>query len=258
MRTHTILAVSVAAFALQGVVSAGQVWINSGQIANIVQLESVANSKYRLSQGNFDMSIDHGAGTNPGQFISANLGNNSALSNVAFNFTVQHIAGEGVIFTMTNTNSSVTTTLSWGDFSAAPEGTTAGLLNGFAPDRSFNSLELSARAERIGSSMAFSGLTFSSGLSVADGAFYNGEVSTPGVGSDVQRLVSDTDLSTIDWTLTGTLMGARDTSASGDETVRFMIGHKQVAFSVIPLPTPAGLAVAGLLAIPALRRRRAC
>ncbi|MDX2114096.1 MAG: hypothetical protein SFZ24_00565 [Planctomycetota bacterium] len=257
---------------------AGNVWINSSKVSNYTETGSVGQAKFRLSHTNFDMTVDRGQGTNAGQFIQANLGNNTALNNVTFNFTLQHIAGQGLIFTMVNTKNTVTnaddatSVLSWGSFVSPPAGTTAvaiggenapGPSNPNAARQSFNTLRLDAQANRTqppGSSMAFSNLVFTSGLTVADGSFYSGSVVTPSGGpadaNEVQYLVSDMNLGAFDWTLTGSLVGYRDTLAGGDEQVRFVVGLKQSNFNIVPMPTPMAMAGAGLLAVAGLTRRR--
>ncbi len=266
-----IVAATVAVAGLASSAMAGSVWINSSAVQNYTETGSVGQAKYRLSQGNFDMTIDRGQGTNTGQFIQANLGNNSQLSNVAFEFTLQHIAGEGLVFTMKNTSTNTETTLSWGTFTTTPAGTTAVLLGGEEapgpsnPDsdrQSFNVLRLDAQANRTnnqGSGMSFSDMVFTSGLSVADGALNDGSIVTPGGGpaapNVVQNIVSDMNLAAMDWTLTGTLSGYRDSNAGGDESVKFTIGLKQADFTIIPLPTPVTMAGAGLLMLAGVRRR---
>jgi hypothetical protein len=261
---------SLAVVALAGSALGGQVWLNSSKIQGITETGSVGQAKFRLSQTNFDMTIDRGQGTNVGQFIAANLGTNGQLNNVAFNFVLQHIAGEGLVFSMTNTNTTATSKLSWGSFTTPPGGTTtvmlggervAGPANPNAARRSFNALRLDAQANRTnppGSQMKFQNLVFN-GLPVADGALNNGMVTTPSGGpasaNIVQWVVSDTNLAAVNWTLTGTLTGYRDTAVGGDEQVKFTIGEKQIDFTIIPLPAGVALSLAGL-GVVGLRRQR--
>lgn len=256
MRTTVIVAAAVS-LSVASSALAGRVWINSNQVQNFVETGSVGQAKYRLSQNNFDMSLDRGQGTNPGQFQSLNLGNNNALSGRTFDFTLRHIAGEGLIFTMLNTVSRSSSTLAWGSFTTPPSGSVFTTIGGAEPAatdnpdanrRSFNALILTATSTRNNSSMTFSNLAFTSGLSLQDGALFGGAASTPGTGNIAQRVVSDTNLASIDWTLTGSLTGSRDNSAGGDETVKFTIAEKIASFRVVVIPAanPLTMSTAGL------------
>ncbi|MCC5786790.1 MAG: hypothetical protein JJU33_08835 [Phycisphaerales bacterium] len=233
--------------------SAGQVWINSDDITGVTVNQTVAAQKYRLSNNNWDMSLANQSSTaNSADFIQANLGNNAQLSGRSYSFIVEHVAGQGFAFFMADMTGS--TILSWGAGLAFLGGTNAADLNSVLPNRSFNSIELEAWVRRDNASMSFSDLQFFAPDLDVDGSFFAG-VAENGDGPITQRIVSDADLSLFDWSLTGTLVGARDSSAAGDETVRFEIRQQNIDFVVIPLPTGAGLAGLGL-GLVALRRRR--
>ncbi len=236
------------------------VYIESPLVTVHGETGAVGGGKYRLSHANFDQSLDRGTGTLPGNFISLNLGNNTALSARTYDFSFKHIADEGFIFSMTNTADNTTTTLSWGTFTVTPPGTNAALLNGFAPGDYFNALKVEARATRSGSSMSFSNLSFfAPALTIADGAFSSGTVTPlvggPGdpLGFNIQHLVADVNLALYDWELTGTIGGQRDAVASGDEEVRFQVIAKVVDATIVPEPGTAALLLLGGLAL--LRRR---
>ncbi len=255
----TAIAASIAA--ASGAASAGTYWVNS-PLAPFDEIGgSSAQAKYRLSNTNWDHSVDYGNGTNPGQFIQSGLGNNAQLSARTYDFRFEHIAGEGFISTMTDVtnpqNLGTPSILSWGSFTNPTGGTTTAQLNGFAPGAAFNGLLIEARASRAGSSMSWSNLSFvGGGLNLADGAWASGLVdpSTSGPGDapgfHYQRLVADTDLSQVDWVFTARVQGVRDSSASGDETVRFVVSAKNY------IPTPGAAGVMALVALAGARRRR--
>ncbi len=243
--------ICAAAWAASGA-SAGLVYINSDQVEIGGIQDAVMGAKYRMSNSNFDQSLDNGNGTSAGQFIQASWGNNSFLNNRSFAFTVSHLANEGFIFTMSD--GATSKTLSWGDFAVTPSGTTSSLLGGQNAHSAFNAIFIEARAERDGSAMNFSNLLFTSAdLSIADGDFFGGTAALPN-GAITQKLVSTVDLSTVNWSISGTVSGVRDTTSSGDELVRFTIGGKVVEYTIVPAPGAAALiALAGVFGS---RRRR--
>gem|GEM_PF-7110144 len=129
---------------------------------------------------------------------------------------------------------------------------------------SFNFLRLRASSLIAGDSLSFGGLSFVSDLSTT-GLFVGGSVDGSALGrssidgsaargSFFQDIVSDTDLSQRDWTLTG-LLSTGGTSLGG---VAFGIDLFESSFQtlqVVPLPSGAALAVAGCM-VAGLRRRR--
>ena len=252
----------LATFAAAPVANAGLIYINSPLVSGSWTGGSVAQAKYRLSHANWDQSLDRGTGTSSGNFISNDLGNNRANSAKSWTFSFSHLPGEGFVFSMTDPASSSTSNLSWGSFESAPSGKTTSRINGSSPGAPFNALTLEARATRSGSSMNFADLRFTSPtLTLADGEFTSGTV-TPWTrhagdpnGVFSQRLVADTDLSRHQWTLSGSLRGERDTSAGGDETVRFVIGASNFEVQIQAVPGPGGVAFASVIGVMFLLRR---
>lgn len=274
-------------------VSAGTVYVNSpSAIVTGESSPTVFGAKFRMSNTNFDMSLDNGLGTQsfgPGfnSFVSAGLGNNTQLSNRTLDFVLEHFVGLGYRFTMTdpsNTPLFSARVLSWGNASLG--GTNASTLatnnsgGTRAPDfADHNAIVIEARGERTGSSMAFSDLAFSSSLAQI-GSFQSGSVTPGGQGPNnnntynplpnvfspkpsfyyqfalIQPGLSFTDFN---WSLTGKVTGARDNSAGGDETVRFQIMGKNLEYTVTQsVPEPSSLLIfAGLgMALVAGRRHR--
>lgn len=276
MRASLVLAASVMAYATAAN-AANTIYIESPGLA-VTAIDTIqVGAKYRLSNTNFDQSLDGGGGTQnvPGgsNFVQAGLGNNAGLNGREYGFSFQHIAGEGFIFAMSDltTPANGTRTLAWGGFSAPlPAGATQAARLGaaaatgvtplgtlIAPGNAFNALHIEWR------SSIRSGGTYSPTVSVRDLAFVSPGMSqvgslvssyaaTPGSnanstvfndpGSDYysQWLVADNDLALQNFTLSGKVrMSYTGTPANVDEFVKFGISGKQVAFSVPGVPEPA-------------------
>ena len=225
-----------------------------------------AGFKYQVNNGNFDHQLynGNGPGTTANQ-IATNLGNVNQLSGRTYNFTVQHIAGQGFIFQMVNpATGGATTTLSWGTFETTPPGTTTTLLNGLAPPTSFNALDLIAQASLASSSFAFSNLVFTSPtLTSGGGTFAAGTVtpttSGPGdpLGFYTQRLVADVNLGAHNWTLSGTWLPTRSGGDGQVDLVNFIINARTVTLSTaIPEPSTGFLLFAGAGLILVFARKR--
>ncbi len=240
--------------------NAGLVYVNPTSMSAGTVNSTEVGAKYRLSNSNWDMSLDNGAGTSSSSnFLSAGLGNNNQLSGRTYSFTLTHTAGQGFVFTMLDTASNAATTLSWGTFASPPGGTTAAALNGQTPNGSFNSLLLEAKAGGNNASMQFSNLAFTSAtLLNGGGSWQNGTLtpSTSGPGQAAgtwsQRLIADSDMSQHTWTLSGLLHGTRTGSSGGDELTKITISGQDVAV----VPTPGAMALLLTAGLVARRRRR--
>jgi hypothetical protein len=235
--------------------SAASVYVNSPLVTSYAPNATVGGMKYRISNGNFDLSLDRGTDTSgpAGSFISAGLGNHSFLNGAAYDFTVQHVAGEGFIVTMTRVGVGSGATLSWGTFTAAPGGTNAATLNGIAPGAAFNAIGLQSVASAGNRSAVLSNLSFVSGaVDVADGSFA-GTTTTNGNSPQTQLVVADDDLSLSSWTLAGriTLWGF---GGGGDESVKLRLSFVDAAVTIVPEPATAALLAAGLLGLTAAGR----
>ncbi len=247
--------------ALSGTANAGMIYINSTQAQVSSVNSTVAQAKYRLSNTNFDQSLDRGTGTTSGNFISANLGNNAQLSTRTYEFALENRPGEGLVFTLTNQTGLASSVLSWGTFATTTGGTSTPTIKGIAPPSTFNSLLFEAKSTRAGSSLSFSGLTFTSPtLSLADGAFLAATIN-PSVGGSgespgtfTQRLVGNANLASHAFTFRGLISASRDSTSSGDENLKFTAYAQKVTVAFVPAAGPAGLAAC--LGLIALRRRR--
>jgi len=249
---------------------------------------SVFGAKYRLSNSNFDQSIDSGGGTTTvnqlPNFVSRDLGNLTALRNVIYSFTVRQIAGQGFVFTLTSP-SNVTSTVAWGTFlpllNPAPNASalllpTVGSLLPTAPGAFYNSLQIELRgAQRSGTayspvatasdlSFVAKGMTLSTALnpsmSVSPGSNTTPNPNYPDSDSSYisQWLVTKANLALYDWTLSGriNLSVAANAPSNIDEFVKLTVTGKKVRFNGVPEPMPIATLALGLAAI-GWRRRRA-
>ena len=201
-------------------------------------LNEVALFRYRLSNTNFDHSIANGGVIPPATWVATrNLGNHNALNGAAWDFTLQHVAGTGYTFTLTHAG-------------GGTPGTGSSVLSyPVSTGPSFNALEMYAQFQNstnvTAGSIAVTSLAFSGTGLVVDPVYstlrdlYDDRTLAPGPGGndlDLQWIVADSDLSVVDWTLTGRVVASFSGYTSGnlDERIKFNI---KVA-EVFPAPTP--------------------
>jgi hypothetical protein len=208
--------------------------------------------------------------------LTVNLGNKNALNNTPFNFSLTHRAGQGFIWTLTNTITSVTNTLAWGTgFNPAlPSGALrATTVNGKAIGSSFNSLQIYARANKSNSSVSLSQLRFtpasSSSLELEDGSFITPTTINEN-SSLTQRLVADTNLAEQDWVLSG-VVSIYNQSGTGESVALNIYGETATFTTNTPagqgsgngpletVPEPGSALLVSLASMSYLmRRRRSC
>lgn len=250
MRTQNLAAIALAA--------AGLVWANAAEAnnvfldfdkTNILTEEGVGFARYRLNATNWDQAVG-----NDGPFAvseSSNLGNVAALNGVEWAFTLSYTAGTGYSFTLDDGTTSSTD--SW----------TSGIGSGgsLLPTQSFNAIGLQVAAggfkagntgwvaSMFATDLAFSGAGLTTVGSLSDMSVVDAGSST----SEFQYLVSDVDLSTVNWTLTGKVEGTYTCTivtctptipTFSDEGFKFNIGTKQVTYTT-PVPVPAALPIIG-------------
>lgn len=244
--------------------NAQSVYFNGVGLAPGASSTSVMGAKYRISNTNWDQSLCNKESTSTSaDFLQAGLGNVASLTGVPFKFRLEHFAGQGFVFTLTNQLSLATNVQAWGTFTSPPAANqAAATLNGIAPGAAYNHLKIEARAGiAVTSSVEWSNLMFSSSsLSVGGGSLVaSGSIANnaPGVGINsftgayMQHVVSNTNMALHNWELQGTVTLAKSITSS-DESLRFQI----VAGQTQPVPEPATLAVLGVASIAVMRRRR--
>lgn len=236
---------------LQTVAHAQSYWIESDQVINPSYSSAVFGARYKVDNTNWDMGLSDGQST---PALTANLGNKNALNDTPFTFSLTHLAGQGFIWSLTNTVTSVTNTLAWGSsFSPAlPSGArSVSSLGGKTVGASFNTLQIYARANKSNSSASLSQLRFTpashSGLVLEDGEFIS--PTTIGENSSLtQRLVANTDLSQEDWVLSG-VISLYNQSGTATESVALNIYGETATFTT-NTPANQGSGNAGLNTVP--------
>lgn len=227
-----------------GSASSASLYVNSAQVTSYSPNATVGGIKFRISNGDFDVSLD--AGDENGSRISADLGNYSFLNGSAYDFTLQQVAGEGLILTLTPAAGGAATTLSWGTFTTPPGGANAPTLGGAVPGALFNAVEIQSLASGGNRTADLSNLTFTSGsVGTADGSFAATATTN---ASATQLAVADADLALSSWTLSGRIALSKP-GAGGDENVKLRIAFVDADVTIVPEPTTAALVAVGLLGL---------
>lgn len=260
-------AVVGAGLVVGGACFAASVTLNAAAITGLGSSDQASHFRYRVSNTNWDTAVATSSAIGSGGVIVAqsDRGNHTALNGASFAFSVAYTAGSGYSYTMTRVSGGGSVggvqTLAW----TSPVG-------GVDPTRAFNAISLSTVVNAgmpsgiAAASMSVTGLSFSAAGVVGSGSLQDmlqswARPSASGASAQ-QWIVADTDLSVVNWTLSGTVVGAFQyvqgaTSPGGniDERLKFEVTTWNAPIAV-PLPGGAAMGMAGLGAL-AVRRRRA-
>jgi hypothetical protein len=206
----------------------------------------VMDARYRLSNTNWDHMISTSSNVSGSTLASqADIGNNAALNNVTWNFNLSFSPAGGWTYSLTN--GSTVRTRTWSsDF------------NGVSPFRSFNAIEMFVVAtnpnanQYVSVSSSATQIQFSSASATTTGSLI--DLVSVSSGLKAQFLISDTDLSTFAWSLTGKVnlsyvLQPGQNAGNLDERAKFDIKGATV------VPAPGAMAMMGLAGLVAGRRR---
>lgn len=232
--------------------TADTIWVNPDMSQIMGPPEAgplAARAVYRVSNSNWDMLLDRDTSPGIGSAVGTrDLGDNESMNHVWFDFELSHQAGRGFSFSMLNTNTGSLSLLEW-----------SGALPG-----SFNALSLESRATPPGNvdyGLDVRDLALNTGSTPIIGSFADLDVGSPAGGSTVLNsgfVFADFDLSTIDWTLSGSIRPSLSaTHGNPQDHLRLMIDAHSSTARVVPEPTSAALVIAGLFLAVAARRKRA-
>ena len=218
-----------------------------------------------------DQYVISGEETDEATSIGHDLGAVGDLSGTPFTFAIEHnlIGGRNLTFAVTNTLTSATDVLCWGE-NCAPGSTAVEILNGIPPIESYNGLQIQVRAQDVPGASAQVAITSLSGVSVAGAEFFDETVvlTSPGTISpfDAGRrgqwmLGDDLDLVESEWALEGTVTLTRPDEALADLTkVRLAVDLvRDPSLPFIDAPEPGAPLLLGMgaavLMFVSLRRR---
>jgi hypothetical protein len=218
-----------------------------------------------------DQYLISGEETDEATSIGHELGGVGELSGTPFAFRVEHnlVGGRNFTFAVTNTVTSETSALCWGE-NCAPGSLAVELLNGVPPVESYNGLQIQVRAQDVVGASAQVAITALSGVTVTGAPFFDETVvlSSPGTISPLDAgrrgqwlLGDDLDLVENEWALEGTVTLSRPDAALEDVTkVRLavdLVRDPSLPFIDVPEPgAPLLLGVGAAVFILSLMRRK--
>ena len=231
---------ALAVIAASGTANATMVYVNSPDATATTGGTKAVQARYRLSNTNFDQALYNGGSEGVGaNSLQKNHGNVAALSGDTLSFSLSHEVGKGFTFGLSSAPGAlpaINWTQAWGTGTGDQ---VAASLNGVAPGASFNVLNLWAKATVAGS-VTVTDLVFS-------GATLSGSFTDPQTAASLanQYIISDTDLSSFTWSLSGKVTLVKSGTGS-DEGIVFDISGRQETVTVVPEPSTY---VAGALAV---------
>lgn len=271
---------------------ADSVWINGAGLRTLSLQSQTGGQAVSQRSGALEMTLQNGNGSSQGnQMSQAVPGSAGSLA-----FTIAYSAERGYRFSVdngaqvftqvwgatgaggggaqsshaANAGAHSSSSQSSGSRPGRTRGQTQAELNGVAPgDRSFNTLQLLARAEGADAAITFSDLTFDShgALEARAGALLTAanvveqasmiDGRTPDQGDRVrgqiwQTIVADVDLSRMDWTMSGRLV----LSGGSQSNLTFELGQFHSDLQTIPLPPAVWSGLGSMVLVAAVRRAR--
>jgi hypothetical protein len=257
---------------------ATDVYVNDPIITGILPVANttVFGATYRVENGggNGDqtLGLDEAGTAIAGPYLGRNLGNRTQLTTIEWNFELEHIIGQGLVFTLSRLNGStlVEHIIGWGTFAPAlPGGSTVdptlpNPVGAFTPESPYNAINLSVSTTLQASetnSVAIGGLIFSSPtLTLSAGSAFVGMFGSNNTDA-FQQILLDGDFAQHNWTVTGTVTIVKSNNGCPECAVFAITGSTVEAdFPAAAIPEPAsfGYAAGGLLLliIGSLGRRR--
>lgn len=230
--------------------AAADVILNPG--FGVMSTNTASVTRYRISNTNWDTFIGSSSTVSTSTIVqSANLGTQTALNTLTWDFAYAYTSGVG--YTWTLSRAGTTSTMSW----------TAPTANGPNPTAAFNAISIAiiagtampagvTSASASATNLAFN---FSSGGAPITGSLRDlASTWTPSGSSGQDRIMifSDTDLSTTSWSLTGKVQFTYSGTAGGSLDERLKLDVATMA----AIPQPAGVLAFGAIACLGLRRSR--
>ena len=257
------------------------IYVNDPIITGITPVigSTVFGASYRVENGggNGDMLLGQTAAASPtaGPSLGRNLGNQAELTTILWNFELEHILGQGFVFTLSRINSSVLVEyiIGWGTFVPALPGTAlvsptlpypAGTTTPIQP---FNAVTISIDTTLQGphtNTVELEDLLFtSSTLTLSAGSVWDDDMFGTNGSLASQRILLDGDFTQHNWTLTGTVRITKSNNGCPECAIFAVTGSSvNAAFppdpAAVPEPASLGYTAGGLLllALGTLRRRK--